>query len=258
MKVYARTRNVHDEQQNVIPYSVNIYNSLDGFLQLGAEVKFFQNVYDIYPEYERGDIVLDGIDQVNYCLSKFDIVPDNCNYPKCLEKYMGRKFWKDTINNINTHPELWGNFVKPIKDKAFVGRVINGPKDLMGCGSCYENYEVLVSEPVEFIYECRGFVYYDKLIDLRPYKGDWKYMKNMNTDVIVQAMEDWKTWDERPMACALDWGVTKDGRTLLVEKNSAYALGMYGLTPLQYAKMISAYISQISGTKDEYYFGNIF
>ena len=45
--------------------------------------------------------------------------------------------------------------------------------------------------------------------------------------------------------------VTKDGRTLLIEQNSAYSLGCYGLYSNYYAKMISAYISQISGTIDE-------
>lgn len=251
MKVYARTRTIYDENAGDIPYNVNIQSAIMGFHECGIPIHFYHNVNEIFDIYERGDITLDGIDQVNYCLSKFNIIPENIDYPDVLKPYLGRKIWTDTINNINTHPKLWGNFVKPIKDKVFTGKLINSPKDLIGCGSCYENYEVLVSEPVDFIFECRGFIYYDEMIDLRPYKGDWRNMKLIDTNLIDNAIKDFITWEERPNACSLDFGVTKDGRTLFIEKNGAYALGNYGLYHLYYAKMISACISQLSNTKDE-------
>ena len=232
------------------------------------------------------DILLDGIDQVEYVLKKFNIELKDENYPKVLEKYLGRKIWKDTINNINTHPELWGNFVKPIKDKVFTGHIINSPKDLIGCGSAYENYEVLVSEPVEFVYECRGFVYYDEMIDLRPHKGDYTYMQYIDTNVIKQAMEDWKTWEDRPAVCSLDWGVIKvkakiekeftptypkvticsnkiieDGyeyKTVFIEKNSFSATACYGLYHIDYAKMVNAYFARAYNIEDDCHFGTSF
>ena len=260
MKVYYRIKKIPGTD-NVIPYNVNIANALDGALQCGIETIPYFAVKDIYNKYERGDIVLDGIDQVNYCLSKFNITPQEFNYPDVLQKYMGRKVWKDTINHISSNESLWkaGYFVKPIKEKVFTGKVISSIQDLIGCGSCYEDYEVLVSEPLEFVYECRGFVYYDKLQDLRPYKGDYTYMKYMDTDLINEAMEEWKTWEDRPAACSLDFGVvrikkeddTYEYKTVLIEGNLPYALGCYGLYSLQYIKLISAYISKISGVKDE-------
>lgn len=251
MKVFARTKIIHDENAGRIPYNINIMNAIQGFHEMGFEIHFYNTVNEIYDLYEKGDIVLDGIDQVEYCLAKFGIVPENIDYPEVLQPYMGRRIWTDTINHINCTPELWGCFVKPVKDKVFTGRVINSPKDLIGCGKYDENYEVLCTDVVDFVFECRGFIYYDKMIDLRPYKGDWKNMKLLDTNLIDQAVKDFSTWDKRPNACSLDWGVTKDGRTLFVEKNSAYALGCYGLYQLQYAKMIAACISQLSGTIDE-------
>jgi len=251
MKVYARIRNINDPNCGPVPYNVNIAAAIQGFHEMGFEIHLYHNVAEIYDMYERGDIVLDGIAQVEYCLKKFDIVPKNIDYPEVLQSFMGRRIWTDTIDHINCTPELWGCFVKPIKDKAFVGRVINSPKDLVGCGKHDENYEVLCTDAVEFIYECRGFVYYDKLIDLRPYKGNWENMNLMDTEVIEAAMKEFATWEDRPNACSLDFGVTKEGKTVLVEMNSAYALGCYGLWPVQYAKMISACISQLSGTVDE-------
>lgn len=289
MKVFYRTKKLPGTDIT-IPYSVNIANALDGALQCGLECIPYNLVKDIYDDYELGDIVLDGIDQVQYCLDKFGIKPQEFNYPDILQPYLGRKIWKDTINSIASNEEKWsaGNFVKPIKEKVFTGKVISSIKDLIGCGSCYEDYEVLVSEPLDIVYECRGFVYYDELKDLRPYKGDYTYMKHMDTKVIEQAMEDWKKWDERPMSCSLDFGVIRvkdkikteftpryapknyrnvgknqyddittfetEGytyKTILIEGNLPYALGCYGYYSLSYIKLISAYIAQVSGIKDE-------
>lgn len=272
---------------DIVPYNYNISNAVMGFLELGINTKGYFRVDEIYDEFQIGDILLDGIDQVVYVLNKFNIVSEDENYPKILQPYMGRKVWVDTIDNINTHPELWGNFVKPIKDKRFTGHIINNPKDLIGCGSAYENYEVLVSEPVEFVYECRGFVYYDDMIDLRPYKGDYTYMKYMDTDVIQKAMSDWVKWENRPSVCSLDWGVIKtkkivskefkcnyassvkypiskvtsevdDYKTIFIEKNSFAAIGCYGLYSLTYAKMINAYFANAYGIEDDCHFGKIF
>lgn len=295
MKVFYRVKKTPDGQ--VIPYNYNIANALDGALQLGLECIPYFRVDEIIDSYSISDITLDGIDQVQYCLNKFDIQPQEFNYPEVLQKYMGRKVWKDTINHIASDEKLWsaGYFVKPIKEKVFTGKTISSIKDLIGCGSCYEDYEVLVSEPLDFVYECRGFVYYDELKDLRPYKGNFEYMKYMDTNLIKQAMEDWKTWDDRPNACSLDFGVIRvkepqqhefktnysmssnmygekyknkyyndnfskyftEGysyKTVLIEGNLPYALGCYGYFSIDYIKLISAYISQVSGVPDELHF----
>lgn len=294
MKVFYRVKKAPDG--NIIPFNYNISNALDGALQCGLLTRSYFRVDEIYDEYELGDIVLDGIDQVQYCLNKFNIKPQDFNYPNILQPYLGRKIWKDTINSIASDESKWsaGNFVKPIKEKVFTGKIISSIKDLIGCGSCYEDYEVFVSEPLDVVYECRGFVYYDELKDLRPYKGDYKYMKYMDTKLIAQAMEDWKKWEDRPNACSLDFAVVrvkekcnvefksnyfpnsnfygeqtnalmykeisnfkKDEyiyKTILIEGNLPYALGCYGYFSIDYIKLISAYVSQVSGVDDELHF----
>lgn len=277
IKVFYRTKKIGEI---IVPYNYNIANALDGALQLGLECIPYLLVNEIIEKYELGDLVLDGVDQVQYCLDKFNIKPQEFNYPDILKPYLGRKIWKDTINSISNNEKKWssGNFVKPVKEKVFTGKIVSSIKDLIGCGSCYEDYEVYVSEPLNFVYECRAFIYYDELKDLRPYKGDYKYMKYMNTDLIAKAMEDWKTWVNRPNACSLDWGVIKrphkilvhkqiDGKlqlidsyyedgydTIFIEGNLPYALGSYGYFSIDYIKLINAYISQISNISDELHF----
>ena len=97
-------------------------------------------------------------------------------------------------------------------------------------------------------------MYYDNLIDLRPYSGDFKYMKYMDTALIEKALEDFKTWEERPNVCSLDFGVIKDEsgfKTVFIEMNSFSATGCYGLHHLNYAKMINAYFSSAYGIDDD-------
>ena len=251
MKVFARTRIIHDEHCGVVPYNRNIALAIEGFHDMGFEIYLYHSVDEIYSIYQKGDIVLDGIDQVNYCLSKYNISPPNFEYPEPLVPYLGRKIWEDSINNINTHPELWGCFVKPMKEKAFTGKIINSPKDLIGCGNHSENYGVYCSEIVDFIFECRGLFYYDGLKDLRPYRGDWKNMSLLNTHIIDEAVNKYSNWEHKLNGCTLDWGLTKDGRTLFIEGNYGMCFGPYSTDALLYAKIISACNSQLSGTVDE-------
>lgn len=250
MKVWAKIR------PNGEYHSHNISHAVYGFKELGAEIVKYEKIDEIYQWVTRDDIVLDYIDQCLTIFDKFDKHPHLEDYPDVLKEFLGRNIWKDTINSINNNPDKWDIFVKPVKEKAFTGKVIREPKDLIGCGSCYENYEVYCSEILNIKREWRGFYYYDKLIDLRPYNGDWKY--NYNPKVIQKAIERFNTWDNRPVACSLDFAVVKDKQgkehTIFLEMNDAYALGCYGLHHLDYAKLISARWSQILDRKDEYNF----
>ena len=251
MKIYAKTR------ANGEYHSHNIAHAVFGFREMGAEIIKYEKIDEIYDIVTNEDIVLDYIDQCLTIFDKFGVHPHLDDYPDVLKPYLGRTIWTDTINNINSNPDKWGVFVKPKKEKAFTGKVINGPKDLVGCGSCYENYEVYCSEPLEILREWRGFIYYDKLIDLRPYNGNWCYSYDHNA--IKRAVNAFLTWEDRPVACSLDFAVIERDageiqQTIFLEANDAYALGNYGLHHLDYAKLISARWSQLLNRKDEFKF----
>ena len=205
MKVYAKIR------QNGEYHSQNISQAVYGFREMGAEIVRYQKISDIYESVTKEDIVLDYITQVEMILKKFGVVPACEDYPVELRKFMGRNVWKDTINSINTHPEKWGVFVKPVKSKAFTGHVIRSSKDLIGCGSCYENYEVLCCDVIAPKMEWRGFIIYDELVDIRPYRGDYHY--HFDAEVVDQIVEAFRTIRERPMGGSLDFAVIeKNGK----------------------------------------------
>ena len=244
-----------------IPHNTNFANAMYGFLELGAIVEPYYKIEDIYDKVTREDIVIDYVDQCLYILSKFGVEPNLPDYPDVLTGFLGRKVWRDTINHIASDEKLWsaGYFVKPIRQKAFTGRVINSIADLQGCGSCYEDYEVLVCEPLDMVAEWRCFIKYDEIIDVRPYgsvieQGYVGYKYHYDTTVLMAMLNKFKTWEDRPNACSMDICVTKTGETCLVEMNDAYALGCYGLPCLLYAKFISARWSQLLNRKDEFDF----
>lgn len=249
MAVYAKVR------ENGEYHSYNIAHAVFGFREMGAEIIKYEKIDDIYDQVTNEDIVLDYIDQSQTIMSKFGVKPVCEDYPKELRPFMGRKIWTDKINSINTNPDKWGVFVKPVKDKAFTGKVINGPKDLIGCGSCYENYDVLCCDVVDIKREWRGFIIYDELVDLRPYRGDYHY--NYDPEVVDKIIEAFKTIENRPAGCSVDIAIIeKEGKleTIFLEMNDGYALGNYGLQYFSYAKLISARWSQLLKRKDEFDF----
>ena len=89
------------------------------------------------------------------------------------------------------------------------------------------DYSIWISEVLEFIAEWRCFVLDGRVLDVRPYTGD--YHVQFDPSVIYKAILCWK---DAPIAYGLDIGVTWGGRTLVVEVNDGYALGNYGLSPL--------------------------
>ena len=244
-----------------IPHSINIANAMYGFLELGAEVTTYHSLDDVFDRISREDIVIDYLQQCNEVFHKFGVIPKIPDYPDALRVFLGRKVWRDTIDSISCNEKKWsaGYFVKPIKDKRFTGRIVNSISDLAGCGSCYENYEVLVSEPLEILAEWRAFILYDELLDVRPYgilldNTRKSYEHHYDISTVRQMLTSFCGWDERPTACSMDICFTRDGRTLLVEMNDAYALGCYGLPSVLYAKLISARWSQLLERADEYKF----
>lgn len=137
-------------------------------------------------------------------------------------------------------------FVKPVHNKAFKGRVVNSAKDLIGCGTCGSDTEVYVSDIVNFVLEYRAFVRYGEILDIRHYGGSWDIFPDPKVikDCII-------SFTDSPKAYAADFGVTADGRTLLIEINATCSIGSYGLNVVQYAKLLSARWAELTATADE-------
>jgi hypothetical protein len=223
------------------------YSAFYGFSLLGWEVVFYEGNP---PEgLSREDVVVGWITQVKKGLTNLGIeAPTEIDYPEELNEFYGRKLWTSTLHKIYTDESTWPVFVKPVKGKQFNGKLITKLGDLIGIGS-QEDRAVWCSEPINFVSEWRCFVRYGKVVDCRRYKGDYRISPNYT--VIDSAIEK---FESQPAAYTLDVGIVidKDGkqRTYVVEVNDGYAMGTYGLQPIDYAKMLSARWSELVGIPD--------
>ena len=231
--------------KNGIPCNYNFMNAYQGFREMGFETIMFSNRSELQGNSPE-NVVVGYVDTVRYAINCFGITAPEMDYPDELNGYLGRKVWSTRINEIAGSPELWPVFVKPVEDKQFTGVVVNTPKDLSGAGIYGQNQPVLCSEVVNFVSECRCFVRYDKILDVRHYRGDWRLRPDPAT--IEKAV---RNFSSAPAGYAIDFGLTDKGETLLIEVNDGYSLGCYGLLYLDYAKLLSARWAELTGTTDE-------
>ena len=239
MKVYVQSH------ENGIPHNYNFMNAYQGFYEMGFEVVPFHD-NDKFQESNKEDVVVGYVGTVRARLADFGIITPEMDYPDELQKYLGRKIWQTKMNEVNNNQDCWPVFVKPLEDKQFTGVVVRSPKDLIGCGIQGVNQDVYCSEIVKFEAEWRCFVRYGHILSVRPYKGDWR--KHYDYKEIENAV---KEFTSAPAGYAIDFGLTDDGRTLLIEVNDGYALGCYGLFYIDYAKLLSARWAELTGTEDE-------
>ena len=239
MKVYIQS------YENGIPHNYNFMNAYQGFYEMGFEVVPFHD-NDKFQESNKEDIIVGYVGTVRARLADFEIITPEMDYPDELQKYLGRKIWQTKMDEVNNNPNCWPVFVKPLEDKQFTGVVVRSPKDLIGCGIQGVNQDVYCSEIVKFEAEWRCFVRYGHILSVRPYKGDWR--KHYDYKVIENAV---KEFTSAPVGYAIDFGLTDDGRTLLIEVNDGYALGCYGLFYIDYAKLLSARWAELTETEDE-------
>ncbi len=88
---------------------------------------------------------------------------------------------------------------------------------------------------------------YGELLAIKNYAGDpfIAPQKSFVYDAINK-------YQSAPAGYSLDVAVLRDGRNIVVEINDGYSLGVYGINPVLYAKLLSARFSELMGIEDYY------
>ena len=176
--------------------------------------------------------------------------PPNIDFPASLTGYVGRRIVDTKMGQIHA----WQNaddgqlpvHVKPRdRHKLFKGVVVSRFADLIPLSGVPDDEPVIAQEVVEFVSEWRATVLRDRIVNVANYKGDPVTVPE--AIVVRRALQDYV---DRPIACGMDWGVTVDGRTLLVEVNDGYALGNYGVRGHQYTAVIECRWRELMGLDD--------
>lgn len=243
MRVWCRT--VTDE----MPSSINVATAAIGFKTLGADVTHYTQIDDILDCISRNDIVVDGVKQLSRVFNSMDIKRTTSDYPVVLRPFLHRKIWTDTIGHLRREGTC-SVFIKPIEEKLFSGKIINSILDWASLVNVSLSQEVYCSQIVDIRSEYRIFIRYDRILDIRPYHGDYHFQYDpTQVDAILQAFT---SWDNRPNSCAVDIAVTGDQKTIFLEFNDAYAIGAYGLEPSVYARFLTSRWTQLMNVPDPY------
>ncbi len=207
----------------------------------GYNIKFFEKVEEILDYVTRETVVYGGIPVMNKIFAKLGVKPCVEYYPEQLYPFLGRSvelvtagYVRDAIDGSNPNPCTL--FVKPTIDakKSFAGLVCKKFIDLLHFQHLAENDLVWISDPVPFVSEYRCFMHRDLgVLGVKHYKGEWQTMIDVSVPEKCA-----KLFVDAPIAYSLDLGITKEGKTLLVECNDALSLGCYGLDPSLFSLMI--------------------
>lgn len=234
----------HIQFRDSLPMGPNAFAALCGFRDMGIECQPFRSLDEIRDS-DPAEPVVGGIGLVRDRLRLLGANTDEIDYPSELSGFLGRRVWGSTIDAVSGHPEWWPVFVKPVEGKRFAGRVVSGTADLVGCGTCGEDAAVTCGEVRRFVAEWRCFVRKGRILDVRPYRGNWR--ASLDASLVEEAVASYST---APAGYAADFGVTDEGKTLLVEVNDGYSLGSYGLEPHAYAALLAARWAELTQTDD--------
>lgn len=192
-------------------------------------------------------LVVAGINPTLRAFQSIGVVPPKpLDLPEELIKYCEREIFYTTIGESLKMDLKFPVFVKPSSHgKLFDGQLMYTKNDIelfKYLDPLEDEIPIIVSEPVEFISEYRTFVLEGKILDSRRYMGSYRVLPNYS--IIERAVQDYK---HSPIAYAIDFGVTKDGRTLLIECNDAYSLGPYGFNNFDLTRMFIMRWKEIIG-----------
>ena len=242
MTAYVKTTN------GTFPNS-NFYLAWEAFNTMGYGVKLFEE-----SELDEGKLQLSqqtplfaGTTVFRKAMQKMNINYDSFDcYPASLSKYYGRTIRVSTLGKVKNEFERTGKqvFVKPIRTKDFTGVVLKSFLELIPLAKRADDIPVFVCEPVEMITEYRVYVHDKDILGVKHYYGKWNVVPDEK--IIENAVKDYA---DSPIAYGLDFAVTNEGKTILVESNDACNLGNYGLDAIYYGEMIVARWFELTKTK---------
>lgn len=213
-----------------------------GFKEKQANIIFFEDIEEVPAS--RNNIVVAFIEDTNKYLERLGIGPKIAlNIPKELEKYTGREIRYMSMAEFKKDAQL-PVFVKPARrSKEFQAGVLTlqSSKDTF-FNEHSDDTPVLVSEVVDFVSEYRGYVIDGTLQGIKHYLGNFRVFPDMK--IVDAAIADFKS---QPAGYSIDFGITSDGRTLLVECNDGWGLGNYGLNDVTYSTLLAKRWRELMG-----------
>lgn len=219
--------------------SVNPCAAYLGFRERGYEISFFGDEGPDVAGLTSDTVVVGGVPWIHRVLRQMGRpVPTLDAVPLSLAPLAGRRTWQATLGEVRQRVDAGQPvFVKPAPDqtKAFAGHVARHYGDLAITAGLPADLMVSCAEPLDLRAEYRVFLCHGEILGCKHYHGDFRLTPDFAAiDAAVAAYTD------APAGCSLDFAVTAEGKTVLIEVNDGYALGAYGLNPMLYAGLLAA------------------
>ena len=197
-----------------------------GFIKMGYECIYYKDTpQDLTDE----DIVIGYIRDIQKALLKLGKnVPEPIDYPQELEQFLAREIKKVKYEDLSE--DNFPYFIKPVKHKLFTGKVIREFKDLIGV---YAEELYYTEDVINITSEYRVYIVNKEIVGVKHYKGS-PYISPKEKTVKEMITK----YTQQPKVYSLDVGVTQDNKTILIEANSGFSLGNYGLDEMTYAKLL--------------------
>lgn len=202
-----------------------------GFRQRQMDIIFYEDIMEV-PN-SRENIVVGCIEDTKKFWERLNIsIPEPLNIPISLQPYCDRNVLYTSVGKVRNDIK-YPFFIKPYNLKEFVPGVVKNDWEMNAFYNLPIDTPVMISEVVDFVSEYRTFVCDAQILGVKHYLGDHTVFPDGN---IIKEMI--ATYTDAPSAYSLDVGVTKEGKTLLVECNDGWSLGNYGLDGIPYTKLL--------------------
>lgn len=217
-----------------------LYAAWKGFVLRGRETQRVtpQEIEDLQSRPpDPGSLLFGDAFYVREYLRHLGVEVPMLDYPEVLVPLLGRPMEVTTLGTVRRAYREPGDpvFVKPVEHKLFSGHVVSQFRDLLKTMHEPDDTPVYQVGCVSFRSEWRFYVHRGAVVGVDHYEGDPLVFPKQ--DVVSDAAEKFQG-ARAPAAYSLDFGVTEDDRTLLVEANDMISLGSYGLDPSHYSYLI--------------------
>lgn len=217
-----------------------VYISKEPLKRMGFEIIEFEGheAYETFSKYFMDiekDVIIGSVESTIEFFKACSIeTPKYLGYPKELKQYLNRDIRKIRFRKLTD--EYFPCFIKPSDNvKEFTGLVIEGVETIKFLQEFYGisgNTNIYVSDVIDIQSEYRCFVHEEKLMGVKHYSGDFKLFPNIHTIEVMISK-----YKSSNVAYTLDVGISKTGRTILIEVNDMWAIGSYGMSGEDYALM---------------------
>lgn len=216
--------------------SLDIYIAYLGFKQTQHKLHFYSNITEL--KIDKSNMIVSNISDTIYYLTKLGIpVPAPLNIPYSLnnEFYLKRNI---EIKTLHEFYDTWNGecpiFIKPYdKVKLFAGGVIRKASSKDFFKEFPDDTKILISNYIDMSSEYRCFVNRGKLVGMKHYNSDFRLFPDMK--IIDKAIFEYKN---APISYSIDFAVSENNETILIEANDGWSLGCYGLDAETYSKFL--------------------